>query len=63
MPRYDMVCKNSSCVEFEEPKEVVKRMSEDNPNCEVCDSTLTIVHLVSGFKPIFNGSGWCGQRK
>lgn len=63
MPRYDMVCKNSSCENFEFPVEVTKRMSEENPPCEVCGQKMAVVFLTPTSSPVFKGSGWYGQRK
>lgn len=61
MPSYNIKCSNAECDNYHSTTEIKKKMMEDYPPCQKCNSPTQAVFQQSGF--VLLGKGWCGKTK
>lgn len=61
MPSYTIQCVNPDCEDYEKKKDIVKKMSEEFPQCQNCGKNVQ--NVLTPAPVSMKGSGWFGKAK
>lgn len=56
MPSYIFKCVNNECQEIDKENKIVKKMTDPNPNCNVCTNEMQQVYKPATLQ--FKGKNW-----